>query len=156
MRAILSLAFIMLLVNTTKAQPVPVKMRQLGSYFYIDKGGAQKLKNGVNYFVISDRKSFEKLFGRMSRADTPQFSKELVVMMVMPASKRESTLKFERVSMKAGDYLEVYCGQDLYHHKVNYEMNAVAVAAIPRAAGTKKVIFYDQYMRKLETLEIDD
>jgi len=155
MRALLTLTLIVLFTTLINAQPVPVKMRPLSSYYYVEKGG-EKLKNGVNYFVIDDRKSFEKMFGRMNRADTPQFSKEIILMMVMPASKKESTLKFERVSMKAGDFVEVYCSQNLNHHKVNYEMNAIAVAAIPKAPGIKKVIFYDQYMRKLETVEIDN
>lgn len=155
MRAILTLVIFVLSVFAAYAQPVPVKMRPLDSYYYVDKKG-ERLKNGVNYFVISDKKSFEKVFGKGTRADTPQFSKEIVIMMVMPASKHESNLKFDRVSMKAGDFVEVYCTQKLNHHKVNYEMNAVAVAAIPRSPGIRKVIFYDQYMRKLETVEVDD
>jgi hypothetical protein len=155
MRVLLSLFVFLFFVLSAQAQPTPVKMRPLDTYFYVDKKG-DRLKNGVNYFVIDDKKSFEKVFGKGTRADTPQFSKEIVIMMVMPSSKMESTLKFERVSMKAGDFVEVYCTQKLNHHKVSYEMNAIAVAAIPRSPGLKKVIFYDQYMRRLETVEVDE
>lgn len=156
MRIIFPLLFILLFsAFTMSAQPVPVKIRQLPTYYFIEKSG-ERLKNGVNYFVITDRKVFEKMFGKSSRADTPQFSKEMVLVMVMPASKKESTLRFERVMMQAGDFVEVYCKQDLNHHKVNYEMSATAVAALPKSVGVKKVIFYDQYMRRLETVEVEE
>lgn len=154
MRHIIVLLLLVLSASALKAQPVPVKMRHLNGYYFAGRGVA--LKNGVNYFAVTDRKTFEKMFGALNRPDTPNFSKEMLLVMVMPESNKESTLEFERVSMKAGDFIEVYCNQDLNHHRVNYSMNAIAVAAIPKSAGISRVIFYNQKMKKLETVEVGD
>ena len=87
------------------AQPTPVQMKKLQGYFF--SGSESMLKNGVNCFVVQKEQDFEKLFGK-NRPDTPQFSKEWMLVLVMPATKKDIQLDFIKVSMKAGTFIEVY------------------------------------------------
>jgi hypothetical protein len=155
MRLFLNALFFTLCFAAAHAQPVPVKLRQMPNYFYIDK--SITLKRGLNCIVISEKKMFERMFGKYDRPDTPNFAKEIVLVMLMPASKKESNLKFERVMMKAGDFVEVYSKVRLNHHTIPYMQNAIAVAALPRIPGVRRVMFYkDEELKLIETVEIDD
>ncbi len=130
-----------------RAQPVPVDIRQMPHHYYI--GTRQQLKEGVNCFVLTDRKQYEEFFGKSDRPDTPKFNKEVMLVLLMPASKKDSKMEFKKVDMKAGDFIEAYVSLDLYKGKMPYEAYPVATCAIPRYDGVKKVNFYNEKGMKL-------
>lgn len=129
------------------AQPVPVEIKQLSGHYYV--GTRQQLKDGVNCFVITDRKDYEEFFGKTDRPDTPKFSKEVMLVLLMPASKKDSKMEFKKVDMKAGDFVEAYVSLDLNKGRMPYETYPIATCAIPRYNGVKKVNFYNEKGMKL-------
>lgn len=142
------IALFMLLSVTSIAQPAEVQMKKLGGYFF--SGGESTLKPGVNFFVVQRKQEFEKLFGK-GRADTPNFNKEWMLVMVMPATKKDIQLEFNRISMRAGTFVEVYCDLNKLRGKLlTYEANPIAVCTIPRFETVKTVNFYEDRKKGLE------
>jgi hypothetical protein len=135
-------ALFLLISQYAIAQPKSVEVRRLESYFFA--GDNKELKSGVNYIVVTDRKQFEKLFSSLQRADTPDFSKELMLVMVMPSSRKESRLYFKSVSVKAGNFIEVNCTFDMNVQPLTYYTNPIAVCVIPRYPSIQKVNFYEE------------
>lgn len=135
------------------AQPVKVPVRPMQDYHFIGDNAA--LKPGVNCMVITNRKQFEKTFGKTDRPDTPSFANELMLVLLMPETRRESRLYFERISMKAGEFIEVYCKFDLNIHPLTYRYYPIITCAIPRFAAIHKINFYNErHMRLLESVLI--
>ena len=148
----LILAF--LLSVTSYAQPVPVELHKMPDYYYV---GDLQLKSGVNFFVLTERKDFDKMFGRTNRPDTPHFTKEVMLVMLVPETNKDAKLEVNKVNMKAGDFVEVYCDIDLNKGKLPYKTYPIGTYVIPRFKGTDKIRFYDnRKMKLLETVEIDD
>lgn len=133
------------------AQPQPVKIRPLRDYYFIGDGA--QLKPGINCFAITDREKFDKFFGKTKRADTPAFESEIMLVMLMKESNRESKLAFERVDMKAGNFIEVYVSSKINEGKTPYKINPIGVCAIPKYKGITKLNFYnDKTMRLIQTV----
>lgn len=147
MKNLLLIAMLLCAYVQVQAQPTPVDIRQLPNHYYI--GTRQQLKDGVNCFVITDQKEYEDFFGKTDRADTPKFAKEIMLVLLMPASKKDSKMEFKKVDMKAGDFVEAYVALDLYKGKLPYEAYAIATCAIPRYKGVKKVNYYNEKGMKL-------
>lgn len=140
----------LLFAKDSFAQPAPVQMTKKPNYFF--SGSDAMLEKGVNCFVVKSEKEFEKFFGK-NRADTPQFSKEWMLILVMPATKKDIVLEFERVSMKAGTFIEVYCDLNKLKGKdLTYEMNPLAVCTIPRFDKVETVNFYEERKQGLELM----
>jgi len=150
MKSILILLSVFIAVSL-HAQPVPVEIRKLDNYYYL---GAP-LKPWVNCMVLSDRKQFEKTFGKTSRPDTPDFSKEWMLVLTMPETKHQCDLTFQRISMKAGQFIEVYCGLDLDKFPLTYKYIPLTACAIPKYKGIHKLNFYNERkMRLLASVEV--
>lgn len=142
---------LMLFSLSAFAQPSPVQMKKLQGYFF--SGSESILKDGVNCFVVQKKQDFERLFGK-DRPDTPQFSKEWMLVLVMPATKKDIQLEFVRVSMKAGTFIEVYCDLNKLRGKMlTYEANPIAICTIPKFEGIKTINFYEERKRGLELVE---
>ncbi|MCB9046335.1 MAG: hypothetical protein H6550_09365 [Chitinophagales bacterium] len=126
-------------------------MKKLQGYYF--SGNESVLKDGVNCFVIQKKQDFEKLFGK-GRTDTPSFSKEWMLILLMPATKKDIELEFIRVSMKAGTFIEVYCDLNKLRGKLlTYEANPIAVCTIPKFDGIKDINFYEERKKGLELVE---
>ncbi|WP_276131874.1 hypothetical protein [Polluticoccus soli] len=134
------------------AQPKLVNVKPLYNYDFV--GDASDLKPGINCFVITQRKHFDKFFGKTNRPDTPHFAKENVLVLLMPETRKDSKLSFKRVDTKAGDFIEAYCNLDLYKGTVNYKFYPMALAVIPKYPGIKKVNFYNDKTRLIKSVEI--
>lgn len=137
------------------AQPSEVPMKKHYTYQFVGDDGV--LKDGVNFFVIQKKNEFEKLFGK-GRADTPHFSKEWMLVLVMPSTKKDIQLEFNRVSMKAGTYVEVYCDLNKLRGKqMTYKAYPIAVCTIPKYEAVKTVNFFEERRKGLEpvaTIEV--
>ena len=150
-RIIVSTIICLLLSFSPFAQPTPVQMKKLQGYYF--SGNESVLKDGVNCFVIQKKQDFEKLFGK-GRTDTPSFSKEWMLILLMPATKKDIELEFIRVSMKAGTFIEVYCDLNKLRGKLlTYEANPIAVCTIPKFDGIKDINFYEERKKGLELIE---
>lgn len=147
-------ALLLLIISSPGwAQPVQVQITPLQDYYYFS---TRELQDGVNCHVLTNRKQMDKMFGKIDRPDTPDFSKELLLVMVMPKTKRQAKLSYKR-SMMAGDFIEIYCDIDLKGHRLTYEYNPIAVAIIPRYKDIRKIEFYDQdHMRQLGAATLSD
>lgn len=133
------------------AQPSEVPMSKKQGYFF--SGQESMLEDKVNCFVVTELKEFEKFFGTR-RSDTPAFHKEWMLIMVMPSTKKDITLDFSRISMKAGSFIEVYCDlNNLKGKKLTYETNPMAVCTIPKYDKIKVVNFYEERKNGLELIE---
>lgn len=115
-------------------------------YYFLSPG---ILKKDFNFFVIRDKRKFVRLFGNIHKADTPDFSREQVIVLAMPPEKKESTLHFAPTGMKAGHYIEIYCSYELRKHRLTYLLQPITVAAIPRFIQVREVHFYDEVKKKL-------
>lgn len=135
------------------AQPISIQVRPLLDHHFIGSENIA-LKKGINFFVISDRKQYEKFFGTTTRPDTPQFSKEVMLVMLMPYSRKESKLIFKKVDTKAGNFVEAYCDITTNVGTATYEAYPIGACAIPRYKGVTTVHFYNQHMRKLAAVPI--
>ncbi len=135
------------------AQPLPVAVKPMQDYYFA--GDASMLKSGINCMVISDWKQFNKIFGTTDRPDTPQFAKEWMVVLAMPATKKEASLQFKRISMKAGEFIEVYCNIDRKIQPLTYAYIPLAACVIPKYPGINKIHFYnEENMRLIRTVEL--
>lgn len=149
--------FLMFLIvgRQAAAQPQPVEIKRMQDYYFI--GNDDELKSGVNCIVLKTRKQFDRMFGTTSRPDTPRFSKELMLVLLMPAGKREAKLEFKRISMKAGGFIEVYCDIDRKVRPLTYVSNPINTCVIPKYPGITKINFYDEYnMRLLGAVDIGE
>ncbi|MEZ5016688.1 MAG: hypothetical protein R2800_06530 [Flavipsychrobacter sp.] len=126
----------------THAQPKPVEMRMLQDHYFA--GDESLLEQGLNTIVLTSRKEYEKYFGTTSRPDTPHFSKEWMLILVLPTTKYDASLVFERVSVKAGDFMEVYCNVDTKKKKLTYDHNPLAACVVPKQENISKVDFYNR------------
>jgi hypothetical protein len=143
--------FILALPTILHAQPTPVQVKPLYNYDFI---GNTELKPGVNCFVITNRKQMEKFFGATTRPDTPNFNKEQVLVLVVPATKKDAKLSFDKVDTKAGNFMEVYYTAKLNLGKLTYTTHPVAVCAIPKYKGVQKVNFYNSDKRLIKSVEV--
>jgi len=141
-KPMIRLIFIMflLLPCVLKAQPQAVPVRFLQDYYYL---GTAPLSDGVNAFVVTSRKEFKKLFGETKRPDTPDFSKEWMIVLLMPKTKWDAKIDIKDISMKAGSFIEVYTKVFDGIHKLTYDNYPIRVAVIPRYKNINNVNFYD-------------
>ena len=146
-RIAVPLLMIMLSVSAD-AQPTEIQAKMLSGYFF--SGSESMLKDGPNCFVISKKQEFEKFFGK-GRSDTPHFSKEWMLVLIMPATKKDIQLEFNRISMKAGTFIEVYCDFNKLRGKMlTYETYPLAVCTIPKFERIKTINFYEERKKGLE------
>ncbi|MCB0698910.1 MAG: hypothetical protein KDC11_03645 [Chitinophagaceae bacterium] len=125
------------------AQPVKVEMKPLQDLYYI--GDEKKLEKGVNCFVLQKRKEYEEFFGKTDRVDTPNFSKEWMLILVLPSTRKDVKMKFNRVSMKAGSFIEIYCDLGkLRGGTLTYEHHPLVACTIPQSDNTRLLKFYEE------------
>ncbi len=141
MRWLLSIV-LLLTAQVVMAQPKPVEIRMLQDHYFY--GDESQLEKGVNAFVLTSRKEYEKFFGTTSRPDTPHFSKEWMLILVMPTTKTDASLAFQSVSVKAGNFMEVYCNVNPKGKKLTYEHHPIAVCAVSKQSAISKVDFYNR------------
>ena len=103
----------------------------------------------VEFSVISDERSFVKLFGKIDKDDYPNFDFEHVLVMAMQPTTKQYFLRFDEMAVKAGDFIEVYCSVRKEKHKLTYLDQPIAVAAIPKYLRLSRVDFYDTNTKKL-------
>jgi hypothetical protein len=135
-----------LVAHTAAAQPLRPALKPMPDYYFV---GEKDLNSGVNCIVVTSRKQMEKLFGRINRPDTPDFSRELLLVMVMPATKKDPKLAYRSTFSVAGNFVEVYCDINYTRKTVTYIQNPIAVAVIPRYPNVTKVNFYDERRMRL-------
>ncbi len=85
----------------------------------------------------------DKMFGTTTRADTPDFKREWMLIMALPESKKESKLSFDRISMKAGNFIEVYYTIKRNLYPLTYKQYPIIVAVIPKNRAIKYINFYE-------------
>lgn len=147
------LIILLLLPMLSKAQPEKVPVRFLQDYYYY---GINPLKEGVNAFVVTKRREFEKLFGKTNRPDTPDFNNEWMIVLAMPKTKWNAKIEIDKVSMKAGSFIEIYTHIDDGRRKFSYDTYPIKVAIIPKFKNVKKLHFYDgKKLHPLTTLDVD-
>ena len=149
------LFFILLLICFSlqaAAQPTPLRMRPLEGYYITDDAAFEP---GLNCIVVTNRRQFEKLFGYMNRPDTPNFSRELMLVLAFPPGRQASLVGFHRVLMKAGNFVEVYCAIERRRYPLTYKAYPIIACAIPRHAETRFVRFYNEKgMKLLKNVEL--
>ena len=128
------------------AQPQVGSIRPMQDYHFYSE---TELKDGINCMVLTNRKQMERIFGKIDRPDTPDFAREYLLVMVMPATKKETGLKYKSMSVKAGEFIEVYCEVNLKGHRLTYEYNPIAVATIPRQDNIRTIHFFDEKRKRL-------
>lgn len=136
----------LLLGTMAAAQPVALKIRPMEGYFIL---GKNKLNRGVNCMVISERKDFVKLFGLMNQPDTPDFEKEIVLVLALSPTRKQARIYFERTLYRANDAIEAYCGVEQNLYPLTYEAYPIVLGAIPRQQGVTHVRFYNRKGMKL-------
>ena len=141
--------------STVFAQPQAIQVRYLQDYHYYP-GGGQTLKQGANCFVITNRKQMKKLFGETNKVDTPDFSKEWMLVLVMPRAKWHNKVDIKDVTMKTGKTIEVYCNVEESNRKLTYDFNPIKVCTIPIYKGITKINFYEgRHYRSLASVAVD-
>ncbi len=147
MNRILCLAILLLFPACVFSQPQSFEMRPLEGY-YLD--AKIPLKKGLNFFVISDQKTFTKYFGNIHKADAPRFDFEHVLVMAMPDTKKQMILEIAPNAVKAGNYIEVYCSAKKKNkHTLTYFDHPIVVIAIPKYFSVNEINFYDKEELKL-------
>lgn len=136
-------------VHAAYAQPQRVLIvRPLVNYFLEN---TVQLDNGVNCFVITTQPEFRKMFGMAKTVDNvivePDFTKENVIVIAMPATNHDMVITYTD-AIRAGDFIEVYCKIQKKKYPLSYEVQHVCAGIIPKYAEVKWVKFYDE-KRKL-------
>ena len=152
MKATVLLTALILSALSLSAQPQYFRLKPMEGYFLDTK---VPLKEGPNFFVISDRRKFIKYFGQINKPDTPNFNFDHVIVMALPPSKKQSLIGFMPQAAKAGNFIEVYCVMDLNKYPVTYTSYSIVAARIPRYFSVTRVNFYNDESKKLlETVYI--
>ena len=134
------------------AQEQYFKLKPMEGYFLDSK---VPLKEGPNFFVISDRRKFIKYFGNIKKADTPNFDYDHVIVMALPPSKKQSVVGFVPDAAKAGNFIEVYCIMETDKYPLTYTSYPIVAARIPKYFSVTKVSFYSNDKKELmETVYI--
>lgn len=115
--------------------------------FYLDD--KIPLQKGLNFKVITNRRDFIKHFGLINKPDTPNLRFNHVIVMAMPPTKEQWFLSFEDTAVRAGNFIEVYCGIRHDKHDITYLDRPIVTAAIPRFFNVRTVNFYDRQTKKL-------
>lgn len=131
---------------SARGQPLSFDLRQMEG-FYLQSNIS--LEKGLNFFVIRTRRDFIRHFGLINKPDTPNFSREQVVVMALPPSAKESKLAFMPVGKKAGHYVEIYCVPQINIHRLTYTTYPIVVAAMPRYLHVTEINFYHNTNKKL-------
>lgn len=145
LRILIIILFTLLCCKVT-AQPKTIKLRPLDGYFILNDKEIQKKTNCI---VITNRRDFQRLFGSINKPDTPDFNKEIVVVLALPPAHKQSKIWFERALIKAGNFIEVYCGLQRNVHSVPYKSYPIVAAALPRSKEITYVNFYNEKDMKL-------
>jgi hypothetical protein len=154
-RFICILFFTLVCISEVFAQPATVQVRPLRDHHYIGGNQMLELKEGVNCFVLTSRKQYEKFFGTTTRPDTPNFANEVMLLLLMPSSKKDAKLAFQKVDIKAGNFIEVYCDVKTNLGKMTYTAYPTVACAIPRYANVQQMKFYDaKNMRLIATVPV--
>lgn len=139
-------SILLLTLFTSKAafaQPLKVEMKPLQDLFFI--GDEKLLDDRINCFVLQKRKEYEQFFGTTNRVDTPDFSKEWMLILLVPSTKKDIKMKFNRISMKAGSFIEIYCDLGkLRGGTLTYEHHPIAACTIPISESTRLLKFYEE------------
>ena len=135
----------LLMVLKTGAQPLPLPLRHLREYYYT--GGKSLLKNDVNCFVISTHKELKKILGVINRTDSPDFSKEVVLVVMMKQTSWNATVSINRC-IKAGGFIEAYCTIDEGRHTMTYKIYPIDICIIPKYPGIHRIDFYNEWKMK--------
>ncbi len=126
-----------------QAQPIPVQLNPLSGFFLSDK---ITLDKGLNCMVVTKQKDFIKLFGIAKTATNtismPDFNKEQVLVLAMPETNKETTIKFDHAT-KAGTVIEVYCEEHRKKEPLTYATLPLALASIPKYNDVNTIKFYD-------------
>lgn len=145
-----TLIFVIILsVTTTWAQPQRVIIvRPLLNYFMEN---TVQLHSGMNCYVITKQADFRKMFGIAKTMDNkivePDFEKENVIVIAMPATKHDMIITYTD-AIRAGDFIEVYCKIQKKKYPLSYEVEHICTGIIPKYPEIKKYKFYDE-KRKL-------
>ncbi len=131
-----------MMLGSSYAQPVDVIVKRLTGYFLANR---TELDNGMNFFLISKAKQFDKMFGvaktMSNKIDYPDFKKEIVLVLALPETKKETTIEYVS-AVKAGNFIEVY-----YKVKrsfpITYTIHPLALAIVPRYPGVNTIKFYE-------------
>lgn len=137
------------------AQPSTVKVRHLRDYHYVGSNQMLELKEGINCFVLTNRKQYEKFFGTTTRPDTPDFANEVMLLLLMRSSNKDAKLAFQKIDMKAGNFIEVYCDVKTNLGKMTYTAYPTVACAIPRYSNVQIMKFYNaKNMRLIATVRV--
>jgi hypothetical protein len=134
------------------AQPRYFQLKPMEGFFLENK---IPLKEGPNFFVITNRQTFIKYFGLINKPDTPHFDYDNVIVMALPPSKKYSQIGFMPTAAKAGNFVEVYCLMDLNKYPLTYLSYPIVAARIPKYFSVTRVNFYRNETKELiETVYI--
>lgn len=129
------------------AQPISFSVRPIEGYQLDPK---KQLSSDLNFFVVSDERTFKRMFGTPNEVTAPDFEFDQVIVMAMKPTKREVFIRFAQDAYKAGNYLEVYCSiERVGRHKLTYEYMPLAIAVVPKFFHVNQVRFYSNGKRKM-------
>ncbi|HXS37038.1 MAG TPA: hypothetical protein VN721_10085 [Flavipsychrobacter sp.] len=142
-RQLIWLVFFSCSISNVQAQPAPVQLNVLSGFFLSNK---VTLDKGLNCMVVTKQKEFMKLFGIAKTATNtvtmPAFDKEQVLVLAMPETNKETTIKFDHAT-KAGTFIEVYCEVQKKNEPLTYTTLPIALAAIPKYNEVNTIKFYE-------------
>jgi hypothetical protein len=142
--------FVMFLIvgGITTAQPKTFYVKFLKDYYYYPAEGQPPLKKGANCFVLTNKKDMKRMFGETNRVDTPDFSKEWMLVFVMPKAKWHNKVDIMEEARMMGTTIMVYCKMEQSNKKLTYEYNPIKVCTIPIFNHINTVVFHaDEHMR---------
>lgn len=142
-------------VNVAYTQPQRVLIvRPLVNYFLEN---TVQLDNGVNCFAITTQPEFRKMFGVAKTVDNvivePDFTKENVIVIAMPATNHDMVITYTD-AVRAGDFIEVYCKIQKKKYPLSYEVQHVCAGIIPKYAEVKWIKFYDEKRKLIGTVRL--
>ena len=105
--------------------------------------------------VVTKASQFNKLFGLrkedMGKTGYPNFAKDIVLVLAMPETKRETKLSFAD-GMRAGNFAEVNY-KERKSYPITYSTIPVCLAVMPKYEGLQEVRFYEN-RRLMETVKV--
>jgi hypothetical protein len=132
----------MMLAGAALAQPKDIILKHLDGYFL---AGRNELDRGLNFFVITKAKQFDKMFGvaktMNNTIEYPDFKKEMVLMIALPQTNKETSIEYIN-AIRAGNFIEVYF-KVKRSYPLTYTIQPLALAIVPEYPGVNTVKFYN-------------
>src|SRR5690606_17962410 len=95
------------------------------------------------------------IFSPIIKSKIPDFSKHWFIAIALPPQQRDYQMTVNKVSYKAGNFIEIYIGIDRKGGKLSYTNYPISTVLIPKYDNIEVVNFYESAsLKKVGSVDV--